>query len=388
MDKGFVFNSPKASIFGKNTLSDLPKLVRDFGTEKVMIVTDRFFIQNGLIDLIRENLENSGLSVVIFSNVRPDPTLENVYEGLELLNESGAGLLIGVGGGSPIDAAKAISILATNPKPLERYMGYHKVQKAGLPLIAIPTTAGTGSEATKVAVITDSVNDVKMMILDKSLMPSASIIDYSLTMTMPPDLTAYVGVDTLTHGIEAFVSLKSNPISDSLALSCIGLVSKHLKKAWEFPEDEQARQGMSLAAFLGGLSFTNSSVGLVHGMSRPLGAIFHLAHGLSNAILLPTVVRYSLKGSPAKYAEISSVMGFAKKGETEESTGMNLVKGLIELNSFLNIPRLSECGKIKSKDFFGSLEKMASDALASGSPQNNPIIPTMEEIVTLYKEAW
>ncbi|WP_373520951.1 iron-containing alcohol dehydrogenase, partial [Aquiflexum sp.] len=326
------FNAPGTSLIGGGAVNQLPDLVEEFGAKKVMIVTDNYFVNSGFIDDIVIKLKLKGIHAFVFSDVYPDPTLENVNDGLSKFNSTNAEILIAVGGGSPIDAAKAISILATNPPPLNQYMGYHKIKNAGIPVIAVPTTSGTGSEATKVAVITDTQLGVKMMIFDKALMPSAAIVDYELAKSMPKDLTAFVGVDTLTHGIEAFVSKKSNPLSDPLALSCITLVGKNLKAAWEYPDDNIARKGMSIAAYHGGLAFTNSSVCLVHGMSRPLGAIFHLAHGFSNAMLLPTVVSYSLKGELEKYAMISRIMGFSDISDSDEAAGSKLVNRLIELN--------------------------------------------------------
>jgi alcohol dehydrogenase class IV len=388
MDNNFIFDSPQTAVFGKHVLEQLPQTIREFGVNRVLVVTDGFFMKNGLINRISKILVEAEIVVEVFAGVQPDPTLENVYEGLELLMSSGAGLIIGIGGGSPIDAAKAISILATNPKPLQQYMGYHKIKSAGLPLIAIPTTAGTGSEATKVSVITDTENNVKMMMLDKHLMPTVSIVDYTLSMTMPADLTAFVGVDTLTHGIEAYVSKKANPISDALAMACIQSVSRNLNDAWRDPENETARRGMSTAAYLGGLAFTNSSVCLVHGMSRPLGVNFHMAHGLSNAILLPTIVEFSIQGAPQRYAEIALNMGFSSPDDSVESAGSKLIDGLKKLNHDLQIPSLGESGKVEYEQFCSSVEKMANDALASGSPQNNPVVPSVEEIIKLYLKAW
>jgi alcohol dehydrogenase class IV len=388
MENIIQFNAPSTSLIGGGAIKQLPDLVEGFDVKKVMIVTDSYFVKSGLIEDIVLKLKSKGMHADVFSDVYPDPTLENVNEGLSKFNSTKAEILIAIGGGSPIDAAKAISILVNNPPPLSQYMGYHKIKNPGIPVIAVPTTSGTGSEATKVAVITDAELGLKMMIFDKSLMPAAAIVDYDLAKSMPKDLTAYVGVDTLTHGIEAFVSKKSNLLSDPLALSCINLVGKNLKTAWEFPDDNNARKGMSIAAYHGGLAFTNSSVCLVHGMSRPLGAIFHLAHGFSNAMLLPTIVSFSLNGALEKYAAISRIMGYSDNSDSDEAAGTKLVQGLIELNDSLNIPSLGESGKLEKREFEKSLEKMAMDALASGSPQNNPIVPTMEEIINLYKRAW
>jgi alcohol dehydrogenase class IV len=295
---------------------------------------------------------------------------------------------VALGGGSPLDAAKAISILTTNPPPLNQYMGYHKIPSPGAPLIAIPTTAGTGSEVTKVTVITDSDNDVKMMMLDFHLLPTVALVDYELTMSMPPALTAHVGVDTLTHGIEAYVSRKANALTDPIALSCIKLVTNHLYEAWRNPTNSEAREAMSIAATQGGMSFSNSSVCLTHGMSRPIGALYHLPHGLSNAVLLPTVTRFSLGGALARYATVARTMSYASLSDDDETAADALATGLETLNTQLQVPRLGECLKVSREDFERSLSKMASDALASGSPQNNPVVPTIDEIIELYRLAW
>jgi alcohol dehydrogenase class IV len=278
--------------------------------------------------------------------------------------------------------------MTSNPEPLSQYLGYHKIANPGLPLIAIPTTAGTGSEATKVTVITDTERNVKMMILDAHLMPTVALVDYELTLSMPQSLTAYVGVDTLTHGIEAYVSRKANAITDPIALSCIDLVSKHLFQSWENSSNLVAREGMSLAAFQGGLAFTNSSVCLVHGMSRPLGVQFHLAHGLSNAILLPAVTRFSVPGAINRYAKIARIMELATIIDSDEVACEKLLKGLEDLNKMLQVPRLRECIGTHKDLFEDVLEKMACDAMASGSPQNNPIVPSIDQIVEIYKQAW
>lgn len=382
------FNAPQTIIHGAGTSKELLNQVKRLGSKRVLFVTDTFIESTGLIQKLAQPLLDESISVAVFSAVQPDPTVQNVQAGLKLLHAHNADAIVAVGGGSPIDAAKAMSILTSNPEPLSQYMGYHKISKAGLPLIAVPTTAGTGSEATKVTVITDTEKDVKMMILDSHLMPTISLVDYELSMSMPPSLTAYVGVDTLTHGIEAYVSKKANAMTDPIALSCIGLVAEHLHTAWSKPNDAQARSGMAIAACQGGMAFTNSSVCLVHGMSRPLGLQFHLAHGLSNAILLPAVTRFSVAGATEKYATVARTMALAKKSQSDETACDNLVKGLIKLNKTLKVPRLRDCKGVNKTVFEKVLEKMACDAMASGSPQNNPIVPTVDQIIEIYKQAW
>jgi alcohol dehydrogenase class IV len=382
------FNVPSTIVVGAGARYELPAQLRALRASHALLVTDSFLEQSGLAGQFVELLAGAGLAASVFAGVQPDPTDQNVGEGLRAFRASGADLIVGLGGGSAIDAAKAIAVMARNEGPLRQYMGYHKLPRPGAPLIAIPTTAGTGSEVTKVAVITDSERDIKMMILDRHLLPSVALVDYELSLSMPPALTAHVGVDTLTHGIEAFVSRKANAMSDPLALSCIGLCAEHLYVAWSAGEDRAAREAMALAACQGGMAFANSSVCLVHGMSRPLGAVFHLPHGLSNAVLLPAVTRFSLPGALVRYARVARTMGLARREDSDEAAAEALACGLEQLNARLAIPRLRDCRGMDATRFEGALEKMAEDALASGSPQNNPVVPSAEQIVALYRQAW
>lgn len=368
-----VFDVPSSILFGAGARFRLGAELRKLGVSRTLVVTDQRLRDAGTI-------ASFGIEATIFSDVQPDPTDQNVAAGLECLRASDAEAIVAIGGGSVIDAAKIIGVAATNPQPLSAFQGYHKIPNRGLPLIAIPTTAGTGSEATKAAVITDTARLVKMMILDVKILPRIAIVDYELSLTMPAELTAHVGVDTLAHGIEAYVSKKANGMTDPLAISCIQLTSRYLLTAQKQPDDRRAREAMALAACQGGMAFSNSSVCLVHGMSRPIGAIFHLPHGLSNAVLLPAVTRFSIPGAPERYAEIGRHMGLGD-GET-------LVEGLERLNRELGIPKLRDALKTDRSVFETHLRKMADDALASGSPQNNPVVPTADEIVDLYRSAW
>jgi len=284
--------------------------------------------------------------------------------------------------------AKMIGASVANPGPLGQFQGYQRIPKPGPPLVAVPTTAGTGSEATKVAVVTDTARNVKMMILDTKLMPTAALVDYELTFTMPKPLTAHVGVDALTHGIEAFVSRKANSLTDPIALSCITKIQANLQAAWNDPENAKAREAMSLAALQGGLAFTNSSVCLVHGMSRPLGLMFRLPHGLSNSVLLPTVTRFSYAGATSRYAEVARTIRLATVKTPDEAACAALTQWLDQLNIDLQVPRLRNCCGGDAERFRAILPKMAADAIESGSPQNNPIVPSESQIVDLFERAW
>jgi alcohol dehydrogenase class IV len=382
------FNVPATVITGAGASRELaPQLLR-LGARRVLLVTDAFMESSGLAEVFVRAMEGAGIRVALFSGVQPDPTDANVRDGLRVYVGKQCDAIVALGGGSPIDAAKAIAVLATNSEPLSQYQGYHKVQKSGAPLVVIPTTAGTGSEVTKVAVITDTTRDVKMMMLDRHFLPTVALVDFELTLSMPPALTAHVGVDTLTHGIEAYVSRKATALTDPLALTCIRLVAEHLETAWREPTNRAAREGMMLAATLGGMAFANSSVALVHGMSRPIGAVFHVPHGLSNAVLLPAVTRFSIAGAPERYATVARTMRLAAYADSDVAAGEKLVAGLAALNTRLQVPRLSGCRGLERTRFDATKEKMAADALASGSPQNNPVVPTAEQIVALYEESW
>jgi alcohol dehydrogenase len=254
------FDSPRLILTGAGSRRETAGVLDALRARRTLLVTDPFFGASPILAEIRSQIEQSGIAVELFTDFRPDPTDLNVAAGVERLHAFEADSILAFGGGSAIDVAKIIGVAANNAGPLSGLQGYSRVAQAGPPLVALPTTAGTGSEATKVAVITDTARSVKMMILDPKLMPAAAIVDYELTLTMPKPLTAHVGVDTLTHGIEAFVSRKANALTDPIAASCIAKTRRYLKRAWTDPDDREAREGMSIAALQGGLAFTGSDV--------------------------------------------------------------------------------------------------------------------------------
>ena len=285
---------PQDLLIGGGTSDDLAEHVASIGIERPLVVSDRFLLDKGPAGPLVERLEAGDATVAVFGDVQPDPTLANVEGALQALRDHEADGVVAIGGGSPMDTAKAAAVAFANEGDVRDYAGYHQIPGPGLPLVAVPTTAGTGSEVTRVAVITDTERDVKMMMLDGHLMARIAISDYKLTMSTPPALTSWVGVDSLTHAIEAYVSTKATVLTDMLALEAARLIGAHMRRVVEHPDDEQGREAMMLGATLAGAAFSNSSVALVHGMSRPIGAHFHLAHGLSNALLLPAVTRFSV----------------------------------------------------------------------------------------------
>jgi len=383
-----TFQIPPTLVLGAGASNGVGDRARVLGASHAFLVTDPWLVDSGIPGAVAAQLTEHGLRTTTFSDVQPDPTDVNVLSGRAAYEDSGADIVVAVGGGSVIDAAKMIAVLSANAGRLTDYMGYHRIPNGGTPLIAVPTTAGTGSEVSRVAVITDTSSDAKMMIFDGHLVPAVALVDYELSSSMPAALTAYVGVDTLTHGIEAYVSKLSGPMTDGYALSCVRLTASYLETAWSEPTNATARAAMALAACQGGIAFSNSSVALVHGMSRPLGALFHVAHGLSNAVLLPAVTRYSLASATERYAAVARAMGIASDAVSSDAAADALAAALESLNERLEIPRLRDVVGVDAATFEASLEKMAADALASGSPERNPRVPTATEIADLYRQAW
>jgi alcohol dehydrogenase class IV len=382
------FDSPGVILTGGGCRKQTPEILTALRARRTLVVTDPFFVSSKYLAELLAGLSEAGIAAEAFSGFQPDPEDRNVVAGVEKLRAFGGDSILAIGGGSAIDVAKIIGASSANPGPLAAFQGYHRIANSGPPLVVLPTTAGTGSEATKVAVITDTTRNVKMMILDSKLMPAAAIVDYELTLSMPKPLTAHVGVDTLTHGIEAYVSRRANALTDPIAASCISKTQQYLRKAWANPNDSEAREAMSFAALQGGLAFTNSSVCLVHGMSRPLGVAFHLPHGLSNAALLPAVTRFSWRGAVSRYAEVARTMNLADARRSDTYACEALVECLDELNRELEVPHLRDCCRATREEFNAAIPKMAADALESGSPQNNPIVPAAEQIMELFDRAW
>jgi len=382
-----TFYIPPVLVIGSGASEQVGEESRKLGVKKGLIVTDEVLLKLGTLDNIQRALSQAKVQFAIYSGVFTEPTVEFVQEGLKTYKENGCDFLLAVGGGSAIDTAKAIAVMATNAGAIEDYQGLNKIPKGGAPLIAIPTTAGTGSEVTKVAIITDTKRDVKMLLISPFLMPQKAIVDPLLTLSMPRGLTAAVGIDALTHAIEAYVSVKAQPMSDIFCLSAIELISGNLRQAWSNGNNIEAREKTMLGALQAGIAFSNSSVALVHGMSRPIGAYFHVAHGVSNAALLGVVTEFSLIGNPTRYARIAKAMGENVEHLTILEAADLAAKSIKRLIKDIKIPSLQELGVDKEK-LDKLAPKMAEDAIASGSPANNPRQATKEEIIELYTLAY
>jgi alcohol dehydrogenase class IV len=382
-----TFIIPPILITGSESSQNVGEESKKLGGKKGLIVTDEVLSKLGVLEGVKKALTENKIQFAVYDKISTEPTVDYVREGLDVYKENGCDFLLAVGGGSAIDTAKAISVMVTNPGSIEDYKGLNKIPEKGAPLIAIPTTGGTGSEVTVYTIITDTKTNVKMLIGSPFIMPQVAIVDPLLTLSCPRSLTAAVGIDALTHAIEAYVSVRAQPMSDIFCLSAIELISGNLRQAWANGNNIEAREKTMLGALQAGIAFSNSSVALVHGMSRPIGAYFHVAHGASNAALLGVVTEFSLIGNPVRYAHIAKAMGGNITGLTDLEAAQLAAKSIKTLIKDIKIPSLKKLGVDKEK-LNQLAPKMAEDAIASGSPGNNPRQPTKEEIVELYKIAY
>lgn len=378
---------PSTLAIGGGTINDLPALLRRLGIQRPLLITDAAMVALGHAARVEAILADSGCPLHIFDATEQEPSSASIERGVDAWRDGRYDGLIALGGGSPIDSAKAIGVLAHHGGRMRDFAVPNDVDQAGIPLIAIPTTAGTGSEATRFTVITDSDSQEKMLCRGQAFLPTAAIVDYEFTLTAPRRLTADTGIDALTHAIEAYVSRKASPFTDDLALAAMGNLARHLDRVCDTPDDRDARAAMMLGATQAGMAFSNASVCLVHGMSRPVGALFHVPHGLSNAMLLPAVTRFSAVAAPERYARCAQAMGWVSSAASVDEAVAALLQGLNDLNRRLEVPGPGAFG-IDRAAWFGHLEQMAIQAEASGSPANNPRIPTREEMIALYTEVW
>jgi alcohol dehydrogenase len=378
---------PRIMQVGYGASLELPNVLASLHCNRALIVTDKMMVKLGYASSIQAVLQQHDIACDVFDDTVPEPTVASIQTGVTTVKNADYDCIVALGGGSPIDSAKAIAILAKYGGVMQDYRFPRMVTEQGLPLIAIPTTAGTGSEVTKFTIITDETNDEKMLCVGIGFMPVAALVDYQLTMSLPPRTTADTGIDALTHAMEAYVSKKANAYSDSQAIAAIKLIGPNLRKVYKNGNDEKAREAMMLGATLAGIAFSSASVALVHGMSRPIGAFFHVPHGLSNAMLLPSVTAFSISAASARYADCARAMGIATEQDNNDEANQKLLVELNALNDELAVPTPFEFG-IERDDFFEVCQTMAEQALASGSPANNPIEPSIDEIIEIYQKLW
>ena len=375
---GQMITGSGALDMAQNTLGTLGK--------KAMIVTDKVMIDLGNCAKVENALKSQNVEYTIYSEIAGEPTDTMIAKGLEQYKAEGCDFLVALGGGSPIDSMKAIGSLVKNGGNISDYMG--KVIDVEMPpMVAIPTTAGTGSEATQFTIITDTKKDIKMLLKGKCLIPSLAVIDPQFTMTAPPKITAATGLDALCHAVEAYTSRKAQTLSDTFAMSAVKRIFKYLPVAFHDGKNEEARVQMSVAALEAGIAFNNASVTLIHGMSRPIGALFHVAHGLSNAMLMKECLGFALEGAYDRFADLGRNIGVATAEDSDKEASEKFLAAVVALTQELETPTLAEFG-IDKEAFFNVIEKMAYDAMDSGSPQNTQREITQADVEQMYRNLW
>lgn len=380
-----LFTVPQNIITGENAVQMSMDYIKPYG-DKALIVTDDVMVKIGNVAKLTDELEKAGIDYVIYSGINSEPTHTMIDDGVKIFKDEKCDYLIGIGGGSPLDAMKAIGAVANNGGSITEYMG-KKIEHKLPYIVAIPTTAGTGSEATMVSVITNTDAGVKMMLKDNKLMADLAIVDPIFTLTVPPAVTVATGVDALVHAIEAYTSQKAFPMTDLYAKSAIKKIFENIYEVYENGDNMNARREMAIAALEAGIAFSNASVTIIHGMSRPIGALFHVAHGQSNAMLLGVGLKYLKSGAVARLCDLAKEIGVFRQGMTHDEGADAFVTATIALLRTLNVPTIQESGA-DEKEFFKQIPKMARDAIASGSPGNTRRTPNQEEVEALYKELW
>jgi alcohol dehydrogenase class IV len=392
--KTYSFRMPRNVLFGIDSVNDVGERAKRLGGKRAFIVTDRALRSTGSIEKVEISLKSGGIQSVVYDEVCTEPTTIHVDGGYEVYRSEGCDLLIALGGGACIDAGKGIALLATNGGAIRDYEGRDKVKVATCPMIAIPTTAGTGSELTWVTVIHDSDRDVKFLVYSPYIVPTEAIEDPVLTVSMPRSVTMSSGMDALTHAIEGFISTRdpntgygSPPIIEYLAIPAIEMISLNLRKAWADGHNIEARSNMLLGQLLAGMTFGNSGTALVHGMARPLGAHFKVPHGLANAMMLSYGVEYTYFAAPEKFARIAAAMGENVQGLSVLKAAESAYDAIVKLCRDIQVPRIRDLG-IDEEEFHKRLPQMAKDGIASGTPGVNPRKPTEEDMIELFKKAF
>lgn len=385
----FSIDLPRAVLTGGGAVRRLGPLLANMGLRKPLVVADLFLAspESGAVSKVVEALSTTARKYDVFTDTIPDPTTDSVARCVDALTAGSYDSIIAVGGGSPMDTAKAAAMLATHGGKMRDYKAPFVMDKPSMPIVAIPTTAGTGSEVTKFTIITDSETDEKMLCIGLGYLPIAAILDYELTLTKPFRLTADTGIDAICHAMEAYVSAKRNPFSDGMAIAAMTKLGGSLYTACHNLNDGAAREQMLIGSCEAGMAFSNSSVTLIHGMSRPLGAAFHIPHGMCNAMLLPMCTGFSAHGAVGRYAEASRTLGLTDASASDEEAALGIPAALQKVTSDLGVPTLEGFG-IDESAFRKAVPTMAAAALASGSPNNNPIVPDVAQVEALYHDIW
>lgn len=383
MAKEFIV--PGKIVTGKGSIKEVGSYVEGFG-KKALIVCDQITEKLGKVKIITDALNKKGISFAIYDDFLGEPTNVMIEDALSIYRNEACDFLVGIGGGSALDIMKAVAAMDANTGKISDYMG-KEISGIKAKMVAIPTTAGTGSEATQFTIISDVDTGVKMLLKGAQLMPDVAIIDPELTMTLPPKMTASTGLDALTHAVEAYTSRKAQALTDTLAISAIKRIFHYLPLAYHDNGSDVARTQMSIAALEAGIAFNNSSVTLVHGMSRPIGALFHVPHGISNAMLLSVCLEYAKEGAKDRFADMARAIGAASDEDSDEQAADNFMIEIKKICNVCHIPTLEGYG-INRDEFYAQIDKMAEDAMISGSPSNTVRELDVEVLKELYRKLY
>lgn len=379
--KNFTFELPTKIVYGVGASGKLRDQLQRWGAKDVLVVTDKGVRDSGLLAGIEQQLEEANCRFVIFDEVEPNPKDYNVQRGAEQARLLDTDCIVAIGGGSPLDCAKAISVVATHGGAVRQYADQKNITGKTLPLIAIPTTAGTGSEVTFGAVITDTQEHFKFTIKDAKTAPKIALVDPALTVTMPPSLTSATGMDALTHAIEGYTAKVAEPLADAAALYAIELIMQHLKTAVFDGKNMEARAGMLLGSLLAGISFSHSDVASVHCIAEALGGKYDAPHGVCNAVVLPEMMAYNMDYCRERYARIATAMGLTCKDP--EDGAQRAVEAVRQLARDVKLPSFRNLG-VKQEDF----EELAHKSAINGSNPDNPRPMQEEDYMSVLHTLW
>ncbi|MCP1183870.1 iron-containing alcohol dehydrogenase [Paenibacillus sp. 1781tsa1] len=373
---------PPVNLMGRGCLQEAGQMIEQMGIRKALVVSDRQLITSGVAEQVLSILRKSGLDYVVYDEVQPNPTCQNVHDGHQLFQDHGCDAIISIGGGSPQDAAKGIGIVATNGGHIREYEGFHQSKHKSVPLVAVNTTAGTSSEVTMNYVITDEERKVKMVMVDRNSLVSLSVNDPELMLSKPASLTAATGMDALTHAVEAMVTPGGFTVTSATAAAAVELIFEYLPRAVRDGSDLEAREHMTYACFLGGIAFNNAGLGYVHAMAHQLGGVYDLPHGVCNAMLLPYVEELNAKHVPGKFRHIAKAIGMDVKGRSDEECSDYVIEAIRQLSKEVGIPeKLSELG-VDDPD----VELLADNAMKDACAPGNPYQPSKDEVMELFRK--
>lgn len=379
--KSFSYHIPTQIEFGNGAIARLPEFVRDLGGSRVLIVGDPGVQRAGLIDRVQSVLSGASIASAVFADVESDPATRSVDDGTVKGKAEGCDLVVGIGGGSALDTAKAIGLMLVNDGNIKEYVGIGKVPKPGAPVIAVPTTAGTGSELTIWSVLSDKVAKAKISVGSVLNCPKIALLDPELTLSLPPQITAATGMDALTHALESYVNTATQPISEAMSDQAMTLIAKSLRKAVLDGTDVEARGDMLLASSIAAMAFNSTRLGLVHAFAMPLGAKFGIPHGLVNAIMLPEVMRFNHLSNPRKFARIAEIFGEKTDGLSTEDAAALSVVAIEKLKRDVGITaKLGNFGVTENR-----FDEIVDEALLSGNVPVNPRQPTHDDMKALLR---